>query len=128
MQNCRFAFAVHVIAVLGLEREHCYPSSRLAETVNTNPVVIRRLLIELQEAGLISTLRGPHGGAVLRRKPEKVTLREIHHAVDQGNAFATHPNEPSPECPVGRKIGGVMQRIQDRANRALAQELEKVTL
>jgi DNA-binding IscR family transcriptional regulator len=91
-------------------------------------VVIRRLLIELQEAGLISTLRGPHGGAVLRRKPEKVTLREIHHAVDQGNIFATHPNEPSPECPVGRKIAGVMQRIQDRANRALAQELEKVTL
>ena len=128
MQSCRFAFAVHVMAVLALEKADCCPSSRLAQTVNTNPVVIRRLLIELQEAGLISTLRGPHGGAVLRRKPEKVTLREIHHAVDQGNTFATHPNEPSPECPVGRKIAGVMQRIQDRTNRALAQELEKVTL
>ena len=80
MQSCRFAFAVHVMAVLALEKADCCPSSRLAQTVNTNPVVIRRLLIELQEAGLISTLRGPHGGAVLRRKPEKVTLREIHHA------------------------------------------------
>ena len=128
MQSCRFAFAVHVMAVLALQKADCCPSSRLAQKVNTNPVVIRRLLIELQEAGLISTLRGPHGGAVLRRKPEKVTLREIHHAVDQGNTFATHPKEPSPECPVGRKIAGVMQRIRDRTNRALAQELEKVTL
>src|ERR1700751_4281855 len=128
MQNCRFAFAVHVMAVLGLEREHCYPSSRLAETVNTNPVVIRRILIELQEAGLISTLRGPHGGALLNRKPEKVTLREIHAAVDSGNTFGTHPNEPSRECPVGKKITAVMQRIQDRANRALARELDKMTL
>lgn len=128
MQSCRFAFAVHVMAVLALEKADCCPSSRLALTVNTNPVVIRRLLIELQEAGLISTLRGPHGGAVLKRKPEKLTLREIHHAVDQGRIFGTHPNEPSPECPVGKKIGKVMQRIQDRANRALERELEKITL
>jgi Rrf2 family protein len=128
MQSCRFAFAVHVMAVLGLEKAECCPSSRLAQTVNTNPVVIRRLLIELQEAGLISTLRGPHGGALLKRQPEKVTLREIHHAVEQGNTFATHPNEPSAECPVGRKIGKVMERIQARANRAMARELEKITL
>src|SRR5271168_1311706 len=77
MQNCRFAFAVHVMAVLAWERSECCPSSRLAQTVNTNPVVIRRLLIDLQEAGLISTFRGPHGGALLKRKPEKLTLREI---------------------------------------------------
>ena len=128
MQSCRFAFAVHVMAVLALEKTACCPSSRLALTVNTNPVVIRRLLIDLQEAGLISTLRGPQGGALLQCKPEKVTLREIHDAVAQGNAFATHPNKPSSECPVGRKIGKVMQNIQDRANRALARELEKTTL
>jgi Rrf2 family protein len=128
MQNCRFTFAVHVMAVLALEKAECCPSSRLARTVNTNPVVIRRLLIELQEAGLISTFRGPHGGALLKRKPEKVTLREIHNAVDPGNTFGTHPNEPSPECPVGKKIIKVMEHIQDRANRALARELEKMTL
>jgi Rrf2 family protein len=128
MQNCRFTFAVHVMAVLALEKAECCPSSRLAQTVNTNPVVIRRLLIELQQAGLISTFRGPHGGALLTRKPEEVTLREIHHAVDRGNTFGTHPNAPSAECPVGKKIIRVMERIQDRANRALARELEKTTL
>ena len=128
MPSCRFAFAVHVMAVLALQKDDCCPSSRLAQTVNTNPVVIRRLLIELQEAGLILTLRGPHGGATLKRRPEKVTLREIHNAVDQGNTFATHPNEPSAECPVGRNISRVMESIQDRANRALARELEKMTL
>src|SRR5580692_7995850 len=128
MQSCRFSFAVHVMAVLALQKADCCPSSRLAQTVNTNPVVIRRILIELQEAGLISTLRGPRGGALLNRKPEKVTLREIHHAVDRGNTFAMHPNEPSSECPVGRKIAKVMQHIQDRANQALAHELEKMTL
>jgi Rrf2 family protein len=128
MQSCRFTFAIHVMAVLALEKSDCCPSSRLARTVNTNPVVIRRLLIELQNAGLISTLRGPHGGAVLKRKPERLTLREIHSAVDQGSIFGTHPNEPSQDCPVGKRISKVMQRIQDRAKRALERELEKMTL
>jgi len=128
MQSCRFTFAVHVMAVLALEKADCCSSSRLAQTVNTNPVVIRRLLIELQDAGLISTFRGPHGGALLKRKPEKLTLREIHRAVDHGSIFGTHPNEPSQECPVGKSIGKVMERIQDRTNRALERELEKMTL
>ncbi|MBV8141711.1 MAG: Rrf2 family transcriptional regulator [Verrucomicrobia bacterium] len=128
MSSCRFAFAVHVLAVLASEKTDCCSSSRLARTVNTNPVVIRRLLIELQQAGLISTLRGPRGGAVLKRKPEKVTLREIHQAVEPGDTFGAHPNEPSPECPVGKKIARVMGRIQARANRALARELETMTL
>jgi Rrf2 family protein len=128
MQNCRFAFAVHVMAVLGLEKDHCYPSSQLAETVNTNPVVIRRILIELQDAGLISTLRGPHGGSVLRRQPDKVTLREIRSAVDKGPVFGSHPNQPSRKCPVGKNINRVMIRIADRAGKALERELDKITL
>jgi Rrf2 family protein len=128
MQSCRFAFAVHVLAVLALEKADCCSSSRLAQTVNTNPVVIRRLLIELQEAGLICTLRGPRGGALLKRKPEKVTLREIHEAVVRGSTFGRHPNQPSADCPVGKKITKVMERIQDRAHRALGRELEKMTL
>ena len=128
MHNCRFAFAVHVMAVLGLEKDHCCPSSQLAETVNTNPVVIRRILIELQEAGLISTLRGPHGGSVLRRKPERVTLREIRGAVEKNRVFGSHPNKPSRKCPVGKNINKVMERIADRAGRAIERELDKITL
>jgi len=128
MHNCRFAFAVHVMAVLGLEKEHCYPSSRLAETVNTNPVVIRRILIELQEAGLVSTTRGPHGGSILTRRPERVTLREIRDAVEKRQLFGLHPNKPSKKCLVGKNIGKVMSRVADRAGKALERELENITL
>jgi Rrf2 family protein len=128
MHNCRFAFAVHVMAVLGLEKDHCYPSSRLAETVNTNPVVIRRILIELQEAGLVSTTRGPHGGSILTRRPERVTLREIRDAVEKRQLFGLHPNKPSKKCLVGKNIGKVMSRVADRAGKALERELETITL
>jgi Rrf2 family protein len=128
MKSCRFSFAVHVMAVLAIERDECCPSSRLAETVNTNPVVIRRLLLELQNAGLIKTRRGPQGGAVLSRSPERITLSQIQAAVEPQELFGMHPNPPSVECPVGRRIENVMEYIQRRATRSYTQELRKITL
>jgi Rrf2 family protein len=128
MSSCRFAFAVHVMAVLALRRDQCCPSSRLADTVNTNPVVIRRLLIDLQNAGLIRTQRGPRGGAFLHEKPEKVSLFQIHAAVGSLELFGAHPNRPSRDCPVGKRIESVMQQIQARANRSIERELQKITL
>ena len=106
MKSCRFSFAVHVMAVLAVEEGECCSSSRLAQTVNTNPVVIRRLLLELHHAGLVRTRRGPQGGAVLSRRPDRINLLQIQAAVDPQELFGLHPNPPSSECPVGRRIGG----------------------
>jgi Rrf2 family protein len=128
MKSCRFSFAVHVMAVLAVEEGECCSSSRLAETVNTNPVVIRRLLLELHHAGLVRTRRGPQGGAVLSRRPDRINLLQIQAAVDPQELFGLHPNPPSSECPVGRRIGDVMGYIQRRATRSFTQELRRITL
>jgi Rrf2 family protein len=128
MKSCRFSFAVHVMAVLAVEEGECCSSSRLAETVNTNPVVIRRLLLELHHAGLVRTRRGPQGGAVLSRRPDRINLLQIQAAVDPQELFGLHPNPPSNECPVGRRIGDVMGYIQRRATRSYTQELRRITL
>ncbi len=128
MKSCRFSFAVHVMAVLAVEEGECCSSSRLAETVNTNPVVIRRLLLELHHAGLVRTRRGPQGGAVLSRRPDRINLLQIQAAVDPQELFGLHPNPPSSECPVGRRIGDVMGYIQRRATRSYTQELRRISL
>jgi len=128
MKSCRFSFAVHVMAVLAVEEGECCSSSRLAETVNTNPVVIRRLLLELHHAGLVRTRRGPQGGAVLSRRPDRINLLQIQAAVDPQELFGLHPNPPSSECPVGRRLGDVMGYIQRRATRSFTQELRRITL
>ncbi len=128
MKSCRFSFAVHVMAVLAVEEGECCSSSRLAETVNTNPVVIRRLLLELHHAGLVRTRRGPQGGAVLSRRPDRINLLQIQAAVDPQELFGLHPNPPSSECPVGRRIEDVMGYIQRRATRSYTQELRRITL
>ncbi|HEY0793808.1 MAG TPA: Rrf2 family transcriptional regulator [Chthoniobacterales bacterium] len=128
MRSCRFVFAVHVLAVLATRQPSSCSSIALAQTVNTNPVVIRRLLIDLQAAGLIGTIRGPRGGAYLAMPPDQITLFEVRCAVDPPTAFGLHPQSPAPSCPVGGRIRAVMKQVQDQVLGAMERELTGITL
>ncbi len=127
--NCRFAFATHILSVLALHEGGSCSSDVLAGTVNTHPVVIRRLLLELKEAGLLETQRGPGGGAKLSRCAEEITLAQIHRAVaGEIGAIGEHPNTPAQSCCVGREIKGILERVSDRARLAVEREFESVSL
>lgn len=128
-ENCRFAFAVHVLSVLALHPDSLMTSDELAHSVNTNPVVIRRLLCELTGAGLIETQRGPHGGARLARPAAEITLAQIHHgAVGEINPFGEHPQEPAQCCVVGRGIKRALEGVAERARLAVEREYEQISL
>ena len=127
--NCRFAFGVHLMSVLALFPDENYSSEKLAFTINTNAVVIRRMLIDLKNAGLIETQRGPGGGTRLAKAAAQITLAEIHRAVAGAiEPFGTHPNPPAQVCCVGREIKGVLSGISQRASTAVERELAAMTL
>lgn len=125
--NCQFAFAVHTLAMLA----HCgggVNSATLARSVNTNPVVIRRLLSDLRQAGLIVTQRGANGGARLSRAPGEISLDEVYQAVGDGKGFSHHPHPPNPRCPVGCRIEQVLGEVFASAQSALQHALAERTL
>ena len=127
--SCRFAFAVHVLAVLALKREGggvC--SDLLAGSVNTNPVIIRRLLTRLRHAGLVTTQKGASGGATLAASPEKIPLDAIYRAVESGASFSLHPHQPNQHCPVGAGIERVLDEVFSSAQNALESALASRTL
>lgn len=117
-RNCRFAVAVHVASVLALNGEAPCTSEWIAGSVNTNPVVIRRILSALAKAGLVRSIRGSAGGSVLARRPDAITLLDIAQAVDEDEGPALHHQPPNPACPVGRGIQPVLVRIIERAEAA----------
>ncbi|MBI1175911.1 Rrf2 family transcriptional regulator [bacterium] len=127
-QNCRFAFAVHVLAVLAKRPDEACSSPWLAQTVNTNPVVIRRLLLDLAHAGFVRTERGPHGGARLRLSPERILLGNVLSSLEGTTLFGMHPRRPLSSCPVGCRIETVLDEVHDRARKALEKELNQITL
>jgi Rrf2 family protein len=126
--SSRFAFAVHVLALLSLQEGVPLSSEMIAGSVNTNPALIRRLLAMLAEAGLTTSQLGAGGGALLARPAHDITLLEIYHAVDDAQLFAMHREEPNPACMVGRNIQVVLRNIIDEAQQAMEASLAGRTL
>ena len=127
--SSRFAVAVHILALLALEKNaHC-TSEWIAESVNTNPVVVRRVIGQLKKAGLVQVRAGT-GGAFLAEDMREITLLDIYRAVDvveEGRLFQIHEH-PNPQCPVGANIQAVLEVILQRAQAAMENVLREIRL
>ncbi len=125
----RFTVAVHTLLVIyHFEGKEKTTSEFIAASVNVNPVVIRRTLLSLKAAGMVEVKAGS-GGASIVKDLKDITLFDVYRAVDSvdGDIFHFHEN-PNPGCAVGRNVHAVLDTHLADAQRALENELKKVTL
>lgn len=120
--------AVHVLTVLAYKEGDRVTSAFLAGSVNTNPVIIRRLMLALQRAKLVDTCKGAGSGSRLSRAPARINLAHIYGAVEDSDAFATPSRKPNSACPVGNCILDTLERVFASAQAALEKDLAKTTL
>jgi Rrf2 family protein len=129
--NSRVTLGIHALAWMGLRERgggEVSTSEQIAKSVNTNPVVIRRLLGELRDAGLVESRRGAGAGWRLRRDAELITLADVYDAVDDGPLYAMHHGTPSQRCPVGRTIRSVLGPVYEAAEQALRADLARTSV
>jgi Rrf2 family protein len=126
--NCRFAVAVQVLTVLAHKQGAQVTSSLLAASVNTNPVVIRRLLRVLQEAGFVETRKGASVGSRLAQAPQRIDLAQIYRAVETNKYFKLPVKRPNQTCPVGNCIQMALVQVFSATETALERELAKTNL
>jgi Rrf2 family protein len=126
--SSRFAVAVHVLAYMTWRRAEPVTSERVAGSVNTNPVVVRRIMGALRNAGMVSVQPGVGGGAQLARQPESITLLDVYRAVEDEDLFALHAQPPCSHCDVGGNIQHVLHGVFFQARTAMEAELQKVTI
>jgi Rrf2 family protein len=130
--TCRFTLAVHILGMLAwVERERgvSATSEELAKSINTNPVVVRRVLGDLRRAGLVDTKRGVGGGVTLAKGAAQITLRHAYEAIEEGeHLFAGYPSGPNPRCPVGSVLAEYLSEIYGLAEESMKRSLGKVTI
>ena len=127
--SSRFTVAVHILSLISIQKNVLCTSEWIAGSVNTNPVVIRRIMGMLKKAGMVSVTSGT-GGASLIRNLNEITLLDVYKAVEvveEGELFQFHEN-PNPDCPVGANIQGVIELILISAQEAMERVLKEVTM
>ena len=120
--------AIHVLALLAYKEGDRVTSAGLAGSVNTNPVIIRRLLLALQRSKLVETNKGVGAGSRLSRSPGRINLAEVYRAVEACEPFAKPARKPNEKCPVGHIMRETLETIFCDAETALERELEKTSL
>lgn len=128
--NSRFTVAVHTLTLLAQSQEVPVTSEYIAGSVNTNPVVIRRVLGALRAGKLVTSQGGNGGGWKLALSPEAITLRDVYRAVEEEDEplFPMHHRSPNSRCPVGRHIQQSLTTHFNSAKRALENELARTSI
>lgn len=127
--STRFAVAIHILTLIDSNKEGKSTSEWIASSVNTNPVVIRRITSMLQKAGLVNARPGV-AGASLTRSAAEITLLQIYkavNAVEEDSLFSVHEH-PNPDCPVGKNIASAIVPVFSLAQKSMENVLQEVTL
>jgi DNA-binding IscR family transcriptional regulator len=130
--STKFAVAIHTILLFALDDKNHgkekVSSKNVALSVNTNPVVIRRITGLLKKSGLLDIKPGL-SGAVLTRKPCDISLGDIYAAVkaEEESIFKLHENT-NVSCPVGSKINIVLRKKLAKVETTPEHELSQIFL
>lgn len=123
--STKFTIAIHLlVASKFFGGQQKITSQFLAESIGSNPVIVRNIMLQLQEAGIIEVRRGP-GGITINRPLDEITYLDIYRAVETNSGddlFRFHEN-PNPHCPVGRNIHEVLNQSLEEIQAKFEQEL-----
>lgn len=103
-------------------------SEWLARAMQTNPVVIRRLMAGLRDAGFVASAKGHGGGWVLSCSLAHITLRDVHEAVGAPALLAVGHREESPGCLVEQAVNAALDQAYRDAEAVLLARLGAITL
>lgn len=118
---------LHVLLHMA-QKEGPVTSEVMAKAMDTNPVVIRRIMGGLRDEGYVRSEKGHGGGWSLACDLSKVTLRDIYDALGQPSLLAIGNRTESPGCLVEEAVNEALRKSFDDAEALLLARFGEVTL
>lgn len=115
---------MHVLVLLAADPDTLQTSTDIAHKLDTNPVVVRRVLASLQQANLIESQKGPTGGSRLLRSPKAISLADVYQAVETGPLF----HNPKVRLGGPLRVNSALDKFFSSAMVALMGDFRKVSI
>lgn len=125
-RNSRLALALHTLGHMAADTEQTHSSRHMAEHAGTNPVVVRRVLGKLREAGLLISEKGSTGGWRLARPAVEISLADVYVALDE--SLVTTDMGQAPTCSVEGQLHSKVSDLLQEAEDTLISRLRQTTI
>lgn len=126
-RDSRLSGVLHILLHLA-EAEAPVPSEKLALAMQTNAVVVRRVMAGLRDAGLVRSGKGHGGGWSLARDLAQVSLRDVYVALGSPQPFAMGNRSEAPTCLVEQAVNAVLDDTFREAEALLLARMGSVML
>lgn len=126
-RDSRLSGLLHVLLHMA-ERSGPTTSEMLAKAMDTNPVVIRRIMAGLRDQGYVRSEKGHGGGWTLACDLSKVTLRDIYTALGSPSLLAMGNRTEAPGCLVEQAVNAALNQTFHDAEALLLARFGEVTL
>lgn len=126
-RDSRLSRVLHVLLHMA-ERSGPQTSETLSRAMNTNPVVVRRIMAGLRDRGFVRSEKGHGGGWSIVCKFEEVTLRDIYDSLGQPEILAMGNRTDAPGCLIEQAVNSVLGEAFGEAEALLLHRFGEVTL
>ncbi|WP_066098227.1 RrF2 family transcriptional regulator [Xanthomonas massiliensis] len=126
-RDSRLSSVLHALLHMA-EHDGPMTSEALAQCLGTNPVVVRRTLGYLREAGLVNSDRGHAGGWRIQADLHSVTLRQLHDALGEPALFAIGHRSDATACLVEQSVNAALDDAFAEAEALLLERFAHITL
>lgn len=128
-RDSKLSLALHALGHIAAAPDAAMRSDDLARIGPTNPVVVRRVLGLLRDAGLVTSAKGHAGGWRLAKAADLITVADVYRALGErlDPAPGAGPNNP-PTCAIERALHGHWDAAVSLAQAALLERLSKVSI
>tara|TARA_R110000824_G_scaffold390760_4_gene587622 strand:- start:42150 stop:42614 length:465 start_codon:yes stop_codon:yes gene_type:complete len=126
-RDSRLSGILHVLLHMA-EHEGPSTSETLARAMQTNPVVIRRILSGLRERGFVRSEKGHGGGWILACDLDDITLRDVYEAIGSPVLLAIDNRTDAPDCLVEQAVNAALANSFQEAETLLLKRFGEVTL
>ena len=123
----KFSDAIHLLSYLEIFKNGDLSSKAIAASIESNPNIIRQLMSDLRNVGLIETRQGK-ASAKLTRKPSAITLFEIYMAIDMDHELIHVDPQTNLKCPVGRNIQTSLNGFYEQIQNSAFNQMKAITL
>ncbi|HTN64513.1 MAG TPA: Rrf2 family transcriptional regulator [Devosia sp.] len=126
-RSARLSVALHALVHL-VDRPDAVTSTVLSQCLMTNPVVVRRVMGELRQAGIVASAKGHDGGWRLTKPPAEVSLHDVSTALGETLLVRTKSDPGDTKCQIVRTVDALMSTVIADAEALLAERLKAISL